>query len=149
MHADQYAKQHLFQPLGIDTFYWKITPTGIIDTEGGLYLRPEDLAKFGYLYSNNGVWDGERILPQGWVDQTMSPAIKDPGWEAHYGYQWWLLPYEDGGQQWAWTGLGYGGQRLLVIPEYDLIAVFTGWNIYDKPALDPQYALARVLESIR
>ncbi len=148
-HADQYAKEYLFGPLGIDTFYWKVTPTGIIDTEGGLYLRPQDLAKFGYLYANDGVWDGQRILPAGWVAETMNPAIKDPDWDVHYGFQWWLLPYPGGEQQWAWTGLGYGGQRLLVIPEYDLVAVFTGWNIYDKPSLDSQYALARVLESVR
>jgi len=148
-HADAYARRHLFGPLGIDSFYWKKTPTGLVDTEGGLYLEPEDLAKFGYLYQNAGMWNEQRILPEGWVAATMEPAIQVPGEVFSYGYQWWLLPYEGETHSWVYTGLGYGGQRLLVIPEYDLIAVFTGWNIYDKPAFSAQIASERVLRAVR
>lgn len=148
-HADDYAREHLFGPLGIEDFYWKKTPTGLVDTEGGLYLKPEDLAKIGYLYLNEGLWNGQRIFDDDWVEATMHPSVDVPGWDAHYGFQWWLLPYEGGTKQWAYTGLGYGGQRLLVIPEYDLIAVFTGWNIDDIPSLDSRFALERVLNSVR
>ena len=147
--ADDYATEHLFGPLGISDFYWKKTPTGLVDTEGGLYLRPEDLAKIGYLYMNDGTWNDWRVLPENWVSETMEPAVKVPGWVASYGYQWWLLPYEGGAEEWAYTGLGYGGQRLLVIPEYDVVAVFTGWNIDETPALNSEMALARVLQSVR
>jgi CubicO group peptidase (beta-lactamase class C family) len=147
--ADVYATEHLFGPLGIDGFYWKKTPTGLVDTEGGLYLEPDDLARIGYLYANDGVWNERRILPEGWVAASMRPDTEVPGWYARYGYQWWLIPYEGGQQDWAYTGLGYGGQRLLVVPEYDLIAVFTGWNIYDIPSLDPKFALERVLQSVQ
>ena len=148
-HADDYAREHLFGPLGITDFYWKKTPTGLVDTEGGLYLKPGDLAKIGYLYLNEGLWNGQRIFDDDWVEATMHPSVDAPGWAAHYGFQWWLLPYEGGTKQWAFTGLGYGGQRLLVIPEYDLIAVFTGWNIDEIPSLDSQFALERVLNSVR
>jgi CubicO group peptidase (beta-lactamase class C family) len=147
--ADVYATEHLFGPLGIDEFYWKKTPTGLVDTEGGLYLKPLDLAKIGQLYLQGGVWDGERLLPEGWVDQTMTDTVAVPDWVARYGYQWWLLPYEGGSEQWAYTGLGYGGQRVLVVPEYGLVAVFTGWNIDDIPALDAVMALERVLQAVR
>lgn len=149
-HADDYAVEHLFGPLGIEDFYWKTTPTGIIDTEGGLYLAPRDLAKFGYLYLHDGLWEGKRILPEGWVSSTVTPAVdvsESNDWK--YGFQWWLLPYEEGENTYAYTGLGYGGQRLLVVPEHDLVAVFTGWNIYDKPALSPELALERLLRSLR
>jgi len=146
--ADAYARQHLFGPLGINDFYWKKTPTGLIDAEGGLYLRPEDLAKFGYLYLAGGLWGDQRVLPEGWVEATMEPAIQPPGVPRHYGYQWWLLPYESATAGWAYVGLGYGGQRLLVIREYDLVAVFTGWNIYDKPQLNPEFALERLLRAV-
>src|SRR5690349_17349226 len=57
-HADAYAKEQLFDPLGIG-FYWKKTPTGHPDTEGGLYLSPVDLAKIGQLYLDDGVWNGQ------------------------------------------------------------------------------------------
>jgi CubicO group peptidase (beta-lactamase class C family) len=96
-HADVYAKEHLFGPLGIDDFHWKRTPTGHTDTEGGLYLAPRDLARIGYLYQNDGIWEGQRILPESWVRATMSPAVDvstSNDWK--YGYQWWLLPYEGG-----------------------------------------------------
>lgn len=141
--------EHLFGPLDIEKFYWKKTPTGLVDTEGGLYLRPEDLAKIGYLYLNDGIWNGQRILSQDWVADTMDPATEVPNSNYRYGYQWWLLPYEGGSEKWAYTGLGYGGQRLLVIPEYDLIAMFTGWNIDEIPSLNAQMALERVLNSVR
>ena len=62
-----------------------------------------------------------------------------------YGYQWWVLP----GKVPAYAAIGYGGQYLVVVPSLELIAVFTGWNIYDKPALTAQFARDRVLEAIR
>src|SRR5499427_8629487 len=88
--ADDYAKEHLFAPLGID-FYWKRTPKGLADTEGGLYLAPRDFAKIGFLYLHDGVWDGKRILPEGWVkaSTTSATATKEKG--IGYGYQWWTL----------------------------------------------------------
>lgn len=148
--AHEYAREHLFTPLGIDRFYWKTTPKGLADTEGGLYLTPRDLAKFAYLYLRDGVWEGRRILPEGWVAASTRPLV-DTGINKpknrKYGYQWWLLPHGEG--RYAYVANGYGGQYAIVVPEHDLIAVFTGWNIYDKPALSPQMALERVLAAVR
>jgi CubicO group peptidase (beta-lactamase class C family) len=68
LHIDVYAEEHLFKPLGIRDHYWKRTPKGWPDTEGGLYLRAEDLAKIGYLVLHEGVWEGQQIVPQnGWT----------------------------------------------------------------------------------
>ncbi len=146
--ADAYAKQHLFAPLGID-FFWKRTPKGLADTEGGLYLTPRDLAKIGYLYLKDGVWDGKRILPEGWVAASTRASTHTKDGVFGYGYQWWILAGKGAGSHDAYAGWGYGGQLLIVVPDLDLIAVFTGWNIYDKPSLDPSFALARVLEAVR
>lgn len=148
--AHEYAAEHLFKPLGITDTYWKITPTGLADTEGGLYLTARDLAKIGYLYLHDGVWDGQRLLPEGWVQASTSPRVDTrPGVERSrkYGYQWWVLPYGTDGKH-AWAALGYGGQRLIVVPEHDLIAVFTGWNIYESPELAPYEALDRVIAAV-
>jgi CubicO group peptidase (beta-lactamase class C family) len=147
--ADDYAAEQLFQPLGIESYYWKRTPKGLADTEGGLYLTARDLAKIGYLYLKDGVWEGRRLLAEGWVAASTAPSVEaaPSGSGRRYGYQWWLLPW-GGKPAYAYAALGYGGQRLLVVPEHDLIAVFTGWNIYDLPALDPRLALDSILRSI-
>ena len=149
--ADDYAKEHLFAPLGIE-YFWKRTPKGLADTEGGLYLAPRDLAKIGYLYLKDGVWDGKRILPEGWVKASTreSTRTKEGVGDAYgYGYQWWVMPRKGPGTYDAYAAWGYGGQLLIVVPELELISVFTGWNIYDKPSLDPSFALARVLAAVK
>ena len=132
---DEYAREHLFRPLGIKKYYWKRTPTGLPDTEGGLYLTAHDLARIGYLYLNDGVWNGTRILPEGWVQSTSHPAVQDawpqnPANNESYGYHWWLVPFRGARSSHILAGSGYGGQFLFVVPEKNLVAVFTGWNIY-------------------
>lgn len=149
-HAHEYAAEQLFRPLGITDTYWKRTPTGLSDTEGGLYLTARDLAKIGYLFLHDGVWDGTRLLPEGWVAKATSPLVDTrPGQprSRKYGYQWWVLPHADGAA-YAYAALGYGGQRLIVVPEKQVVAVFTGWNIYEHPELAPYSALDRLLATI-
>ncbi len=150
-HADAYAAEHLFGPLGIQSFYWKKTPTGHPDTEGGLYLTAGDLAKLGLLYAKDGMWDGRRILPEGFARDATAPHIETLSAGVRrrkYGFQWWVLPDPEGARVSAFAALGYGGQRLIVAPERDLIAVFTGWNIYDKAELGAFLALDRVLAAL-
>ncbi len=125
---DDYAELHLFGPLGIRDHHWKKTPTGYPDTEGGLYLEAEQLAKIGYLYLHDGVWDNQRILPEGWVQEATGRHVENVnnnGWG--YGYQWWRID-RDGLNIWA--GLGFGGQFLVVIPEHELIGVVNSWSIF-------------------
>lgn len=126
-HLDDYAAEYLFRPLGIRAVHWKKTPTGHPDTEGGLYLTAEDLAKIGTLYLKDGVHDGRRILPEGWVRGATTRHVKAvaPNWD--YGYQWWITS-RDGADIWA--GRGFGGQLLIVIPARDTVAVVNAWNIF-------------------
>lgn len=128
MSIDAYAEEHLFEPLGISEYHWKREPRGLPDTEGGLYLEAADLAKIGYLYLHDGVWDGRRILPEGWVDSATARRVNGVGnadWG--YGYQWWRPDRDDVA---VWAGLGFGGQHLIVIPERDLVAVVNAWNVF-------------------
>ena len=146
---DQYAQEHLFTPLGIESYHWKHTPQGHTDTEGGLFLSAHDLARVGYPYLKDGRWNGKRLLAEGWVSDSTTPHVAVARSSFAYGYQWWLRPYDASDpSKFAYTGLRYGGQRLFVVPEHDLVAVFTGWNLYDHPVLDPVFALNRVLEAI-
>jgi CubicO group peptidase (beta-lactamase class C family) len=131
---EAYGKKHLFGPLGIN-YHWKRTYLGVVDTEGGLYLTGADLAKIGYLYLNDGTWDGTRIVSKEWVKQSLTPFV-DTGWQGlKYGFKWWLYPRKNGGQ-FVRMGIGFGGQRLMVFPEEQLIAAFTGWDIIKDPTVD-------------
>lgn len=135
MPIDQYAAMHLFRPLGITHTYWQRTPDGLPDTAEGLYLTPHDLAKIGLLYLRGGRWEDRQLIPRSWISASISPWTPDVGRSGDrraraYGYQWWLLPYgPNEAVSYAVAGLGYGGQRLFLLPEYDLIAVFMSWNI--------------------
>jgi CubicO group peptidase (beta-lactamase class C family) len=148
MHVDEYAQAHLFRPLGISSYYWKHTPTGHADTEGGLYLTPRDLAKIGYLFLRDGVWDGTRLLPEEFVRASTMTQIStgaDPR-GLDYGFQWWVERRPEGE---AYAALGYGGQRLIVIPDLDVVAVFTGWNVYGIPPLDTRFAIERLRQMVQ
>jgi CubicO group peptidase (beta-lactamase class C family) len=145
---EEYAARHLFAPLGIERYYWKRAPTGLADTEGGLYLHPRDLAKIAYLFLKKGIWDGQRVVESDWVNASLTPhvAVADG---VKYGFKWWLYPYGPDGAGMAWGGSGFGGQRPIVFPEYDLIVVFTGWNILpDRPSLTPRVAIDRILQAV-
>ena len=140
LHAAEYAEKYLFEPLGIKSYYWKTTPDRLSDTLGGLYLTTHDLARFGTLYANDGIWNGIRILPEGWVWDSLSPAFSvagRPDWTGEsnrdwmYGYLWWLLPDPDHPDKFVPVARGYGGQRLVLLPEDNIVAVLYGWNIMD------------------
>ncbi len=122
--AEAFAIEYLFGPLGIENYYWEKGPLNY--TVGGtwLSLRPIDLAKFGYLYLNNGTWDGIQIINEEWITNATKPKINfDGAWD--YGFQWWVPKVNPTGAYVAW---GWRGQRMFVIPERNLVAVLTGFD---------------------
>jgi CubicO group peptidase (beta-lactamase class C family) len=142
--VDQYAAENLFKPLGIQ-YFWKHSPTGLPDTEGGLYLAPRDLARLGQLFIQNGKWEGKQIVAPLWIKESITPGadVGDGGWK--YGFQWWLAPYGDAKDKFAWTAEGFGGQQMFVVPEYNLIAVFTGWGILPSTQKSKHDQLERII----
>lgn len=154
MYMDEYAEKYLFGPLGISNYYWKKTPKNLPDSEGGLYLEPQDLAKLGYLYLHGGKWEDRQIVSEDWVKETVKPHSitslpNDKEWPMAYGYQWWLLPYDDSGDSYVYGCLGYGNQFLLTVPQHNFIAVFTGWNIYEKSTISLKDLLAIMLKAVK
>jgi CubicO group peptidase (beta-lactamase class C family) len=119
--ALEFAQQNLFGPLGISPGRWESDPQGI--NVGGAWLRltPRDMAKFGYLYLNGGQWDGQQVVPADWVATSTHEHIRAGGqWLSDgYGYQWWI------DQAGYYMALGYGGQYIVVVPDRDLVVVFT------------------------
>ena len=121
------------QPLGISDFEWPANPQGITIGWGELRMRPQDLAKIGYLYLNEGRWDGEQIIPSAWVDASTRKYI-DATLQDGYGYQWWIDP--DG----VYSARGYAGQYIFVVPDSELVAVFTG-NLSEEEITVPEILL--------
>ena len=140
---DDYANQLLFKPIGIKKYIWKDAPEGFKDVAGGLYFTAQDFARFALLYETEGLWNDKQVIPSEWVTRSIHPHIKDtfpddPGFNVGYGYQWWIYnDGTDGGPVMYGSG-GGGGQFALIVPELNLIGVFTGWNVYE--GLDYQYA---------
>ncbi len=153
VRVDQWAKEKLFEPIGIKDFYWKITPMDEVDTEGGLYLAAHDLARIGYLFLRKGKWNGEQIISEDWVNASISPVVadtrpKNDRQDAGYGYQWWV-PGQKDGQTSIFAGNGYGGQFVMVSPEHDIVVVFNGWNIHERPEMFTWRALQeRILPAV-
>lgn len=145
-NVDEYAEEHLFRPLGIHS-YWKRTPTGLPDTEGGLYLSAHDLAKIGQLYLKGGMWDGKEIVSPSWIKDSLAPHVTVPGGNWKYGYLWWLQSYGSAPDDVAWVARGFGGQQLFVVPAYDMVDVFTGWDILPSKENRPHDSLARILDA--
>jgi len=129
---DDYGQKYLFAPLGM-RHEWKRTYLGVVDTEGGLYLNGSDLAKIGYLYLNDGMWNGQRIVSSEWVKESVTPYFQTPPEPdfkdgMKYGYKWWLFKLPDS-TEYVWLALGFGGQDLLVFPNEAMIVTFTMWDI--------------------
>jgi CubicO group peptidase (beta-lactamase class C family) len=131
LRADKFAERHLFEPLGITDFYCSKWPDEIVQTGGGLFLRPRDMAKLGQLFLDGGRYNGKQIVSEAWVKESTTshvdaakiiPAARASG----YGYQWWLGSFRIGGRDVpSYSARGRGGQFILVLPEQKTVVVFT------------------------
>jgi hypothetical protein len=91
--AEDYARQRLFDPLGINDWHWDRDPQFLTIGEGMLYLLPRDAAKLGYLYLRHGEWDGRQLLPDGWADVLNHKLVTmHASWDANLGYFFWVFP---------------------------------------------------------
>jgi len=117
MSALAFANEHFFGPLGIIDVQWLSNPRGITIGWSDLHLTPHDVAKIGYLYLNEGWWDGEQVVSAEWVKASTREHISAT-LEDGYGYQWWV---DDSG---IYMALGYAGQFIFVIPDKDMVVAF-------------------------
>jgi CubicO group peptidase (beta-lactamase class C family) len=120
----EYAQQKIFEPLGITDTIWQADPQGTTTGHTGLMLRPRDMAKLGYLYLQRGQWNGEQLVPASWVEASATKHIETTGLmnaaeDDGYGYLWWMNGYD------GYAAHGFGGQYIFVLPQADMVAVFT------------------------
>lgn len=129
LKTDQFAEKYLFEPLGIYAYQWNTDSKGnpcTGGTDGGVGLRTRDIAKFGWLFLYDGKWKGKQVISEEWVKLATQKHIKIPDRRDHYGFCWWPGSMRRGEKDIDYVAsFGYGGQTLYLIPEKDLIIVFT------------------------
>jgi len=124
MSTKDFADKFLFQPLGINNYQWAKTDNGYYHGGSDVFLTPLDMAKFGYLYLNNGLWKGRQIISEKWAKESTTKKISAPSdlrWAAglDYGF-WWWVPAK------SYMAWGFGGQYIIVRPDLNLVIVVTG-----------------------
>jgi CubicO group peptidase (beta-lactamase class C family) len=136
MNLVDYLEPRLFGPLGIRNATWEESPQGISRGGIGLSIRTEDIARFGQLYLQNGMWRDRQLLPEGWAEAATSAQVSNGDTAAEsdatqgYGYQFWRCRHG------AYRGSGLFGQYCIVMPEQDAVLAFTsGIEVFDSDQL--------------
>lgn len=131
VQADAFAREQLFEPLGIRSFEWEGGRTaGYPQMDGSLMLAPRDMAKLGSLVLDGGRWNGRQIVSADWIGEATAPRIAAEDGSGAYGYLWWVGgPPAPTGEtiDVVWAN-GWGSQFILVFPTLDLVVVTTGGN---------------------
>jgi CubicO group peptidase (beta-lactamase class C family) len=128
--VSDYLKPRLLDPLGITDYDWETSPTGSSTGGWGLRLRTEDMAKFGQVLLNKGLWNGRQVLSTGWIEEATSRQIlqspdaaqeqRDKSdWLQGYGYQFWRCRHN------AFRADGAFGQYIIIMPEPDAVIAIT------------------------
>jgi len=119
-----FMETNLFDPLSITNYtYWSLN--GSPHMGSALYLSTRDMAKLGQLFLDNGVWNGERIISESWIEQATQKKVDNGTWG--YGYQWWMTIFTvDGIIYDTYYADGLGGQHIFVFPELNAVIAFNG-----------------------
>jgi len=122
MTLSDYVQQNIFAPMGITTFHWEKSPTGLTKAGWGLYMLPEDMAKIGLLFLNRGVWEGKTLVPASWIDYISKKTFDTPVSMSRYGYgrHVWIGPRPG-----SFVCNGLFGQNIIILPDLDSVLVTT------------------------
>jgi len=118
-NTQAFARHTLLDPIGISINQWDQDSQGYYWGGSEVYLTPRNMAKFGYLYLNNGLWDGKQIVPPSWVRASTQQTNS-----SHYGFLWWLDTFDARPMYFA---QGLGGQHIVVVPHLDVVIVTTSY----------------------
>lgn len=132
--VEKFAKEHLFEPLGIARADWQFSPFHEAMTGGGLGLTSRDLAKLARLYAEGGFWNGRPIVSAAWVKVSVEPHVRVDD-DTEYGYLWWLKSFKTRDKTYAaYFMSGNGGNKVVVFPDLDMVVVVTTTNYNQRDA---------------
>lgn len=122
-----WMQSNLFEPIGMKNTYPQFDATGNFIGSSFVFATARDFARFGLLYLRDGVWDGQRLLPEGWCEMTRQTTAVDPkeGAIFDYGLHWWIPKANHEKRGW-FSANGYQGQMIVVVPSCDLVIVRLG-----------------------
>ena len=120
----EYLRPRLLEPLGIEGATWQTCPRGVNTGGFGLSIKTEDIARFGQLYLQRGMWQGRRLLPEAWVADASAAQVSNAtntevDWQQGYGYQFWRCRHG------AYRGDGAFGQFCVILPDQDAVVAIT------------------------
>jgi CubicO group peptidase (beta-lactamase class C family) len=149
MTLPAFARDHLFAPLGIQPSQWRwnYTLTNENKEYSQIHLRPRDMLKIGLMYADGGRWRGRQVISSSWVAESLSRQSRIDG--TSYGYFWWLQRFDVDTPQGkravqVSAAQGNGGQKIFIVPEFDMVAVFTGGG-YNAGSTPPNKIMTSVL----
>jgi len=140
------TENSLFNPLGINSYYWNEDNLGIPNGGTLLNLKPRDMAKIGYLYLNNGSWDGTQLISKEWIENATRAHIEvdfSQNYGVGYGYKWWIYNWGD-----SFGARGSYNQNILVLPDENLVVVSTGRGYFPFEFMVDNYLLSETSSSL-
>jgi len=145
--VEWFAHRYLFGPLGVQEYRFFHDPAGVLYGGGGMYMRPRDMAKFGQLYLDGGVWNGERLMSEEWVRESLEKRGRIVNrWENEYGYLWWHSTIQMGDRTVeSVEARGAGGQYIYVVPSLEMVVVITSGNYRNGRYRQPEEIMERFI----
>lgn len=119
-----YAREVLFEPLGITSAVLETAPEGVGDGGNGFSMTTLDMARFGLLYLNGGLWQDRQIVPAEWVEASTTTQAKRASDGSRYGYQWWVRTFS--GHE-AFVAQGHYGQYIIAVPDLSLLIAINSY----------------------
>lgn len=123
----RFVEDSLFKRMNISTYHWDTYQGNGVPAWGGLFLSTRDMAKFGTLILNKGVWGYTRVVSKAWIESSIAP-LADAG-KVNYGLHWWVGKQPDGNP--LVFAAGYGDQYVYVAPDKGIVIAFNGQNFAD------------------
>lgn len=125
-----YAREALFEPLGIERSDWVRDYYGVPYAHAGLRLTARDVARIGQLVLQGGRWGEAQVIPADWIALSTEPHARVEAYDCHYGFQWWLC--RSGAGLPIVEGVGWGRRELMILPDLDLVMVVNA-GLYGDP----------------
>jgi CubicO group peptidase (beta-lactamase class C family) len=138
--ALDYAREKLFKPIGIKESSWGLFQKGINNGASELFLKPRDMARLGFLVLNKGYWEGKQILPAQWIEDSSKAYVKMDFIEYQYGYMWYI---DRSLRFFNISAQGLGGQNIYIMPDQDMVVVFTGGLVVNRDEEEIHYRYLR------